>query len=104
MCDQPHAPAEVISGLVAAHRTAGIPITASAYGGGLGVPAVFDRALFAELRRLEGTSGAKELIRRYALAAHTIPFPGGEVDVDTSEDYVRLSAENGVNRTPRPAR
>jgi molybdenum cofactor cytidylyltransferase len=58
------------------------------------VPALFGRALFAELTRLEGRSGAKEVIRRHASDAHLLPFPGGEEDVDTPADFSRLIAED----------
>lgn len=92
LCDQPHVNADVIFGLVAAHRATGRPVVASRYGGGFGVPAVFGRALFAELARLEGAAGAKQVIKRYAAEAHFLPFPGGEVDVDTPEDFSRLIA------------
>jgi molybdenum cofactor cytidylyltransferase len=51
---------------------------------------LFSRPLFAELARLEGGAGAKQVIRRYASEAHFLPFPGGEVDVDTREDFSRL--------------
>lgn len=92
LCDQPHLTAGVISGLVAAHRASGTPVVASTYGGGFGVPALFGRTLFAELARLEGASGAKEVIRRHASEACFLPFPGGEVDVDTPDDVSRLMA------------
>ncbi|HEV2763286.1 MAG TPA: nucleotidyltransferase family protein [Pyrinomonadaceae bacterium] len=94
LCDQPHVSAEVISGLVAAHRAEGNSIVASAYGGSFGVPAVFGRALFAELARLEGAAGAKQVIKRHASAAHFLPFPCGEVDVDTPDDFSRLTADD----------
>jgi len=93
LCDQPHVTAEVISGLVAAHRANGSPVVASVYGGSFGVPALFARALFAELARLEGAAGAKRVIKRHAAEAHFLPFPGGEVDVDTPDDFSRLTAE-----------
>ena len=94
LCDQPHVNAEVINGLVAAYRATGRPVVASAYGGSFGVPALFGRALFAELARLEGAAGAKQVIKRHAAEAHFLPFRGGEVDVDTPDDFSRL-IENG---------
>jgi len=90
LCDQPHVTAEVISGLVAAHRATGSPVVASTYGGSFGVPALFDRRLFAELTQLKGASGAKQVIKRHASEAHFSSFPGGEVDVDTPADFSRL--------------
>ncbi|MBI4911553.1 MAG: nucleotidyltransferase family protein [Acidobacteria bacterium] len=52
---------------------------ASAYEGGLGVPALFPRARFPELMGLRGDRGAKGLLEDGALG---IPFPGGERDLD----------------------
>jgi molybdenum cofactor cytidylyltransferase len=90
LCDQPHVTADVVSGLVTAHRATGSPVIASTYGGSFGVPALFGRALFEELARLEGVAGAKQVIKRHASEAHFIPFHGGEVDVDTPDDFSRL--------------
>ena len=50
-------------------------------------------ALFAELARLEGAAGAKQVIKRHAAEAHFLPVPGGEVDVDTPDDFSRLITE-----------
>jgi molybdenum cofactor cytidylyltransferase len=97
LCDQPHVTAEVISGLVAAHRATGKAIVASVYSGSFGVPALFSRTLFAELTRLEGMSGAKEVIKRYASEARFLSFQDGEVDVDTPDDFSRL-IERDVER------
>jgi len=94
LCDQPHVTSEVIGGLVAARRATGSPVVASAYGGGFGVPALFGRALFAELSRLEGAAGARQVIRRHAAEAHFLDFPEGEVDVDTPEDFSRLTGQD----------
>lgn len=94
LCDQPYVTAEVIHGLVAAHRTTGSAVVASSYGGSFGVPALFSRTLFAELTRLEGMAGAKEVIKRHAKDAHFLPFQNGEVDVDTPADFSRLVAKD----------
>jgi molybdenum cofactor cytidylyltransferase len=94
LCDQPHVTAELIYALIAAHRATGRSVVASKYGGSYGVPALFSRALFAELARLEGAAGAKRIIEQHAAEAHYIPFPAGEVDVDTPDDFARLTADN----------
>lgn len=94
LCDQPHVTADVISGLVAEHRVSGSPVVASTYGGSFGVPALFSSALFAELAQLKGQAGAKQVIRRHASEAHFLPFRGGEVDVDTPDDFSRLTAQD----------
>lgn len=92
LCDQPHVTTEIVSSLVAAHQATGRPVIASTYGGSFGVPALFSRTLFPELARLEGTSGAKEIIGRHASVTHFLPFPAGEVDVDTPHDFSCLIA------------
>lgn len=94
LCDQPHITADVISRLVETRRATGSPVVASVYGGGFGVPALFGRTLFAELTRLEGVAGAKQVIKRHASEAHFLPFRGGEVDVDTPDDFSRLIIED----------
>lgn len=90
LCDQPHVTTRVIYSLVSAHRATGKPVIASTYGGSFGVPALFSSTLFDELARLEGAAGAKQVIKRHASEAHFLPFPRGEVDVDTPDDFSRL--------------
>ncbi len=91
LCDQPHVTSHVLSNLIAARHTTGRSVIASAYGGSFGVPALFSRTLFAELTELQGTSGAKEIIKRHASNAHFSSFPEGSVDVDTPDDLDRIA-------------
>lgn len=90
LCDQPFVTTNIVAGLVAAHRATGSPIVASQYGESFGVPALFSRSIFAELTGLEGWSGAKQVIKGHASEAHFVPFPMGEIDVDTPDDFARL--------------
>ncbi len=94
VCDQPHVNAEAIAALVAAHRATGSIVVASQYAEGFGVPALFDRHLFDELARLEGGVGAKQVIKRHAAETYPVPFPAGEVDLDTPEDFSRLLSKH----------
>ncbi len=93
LCDQPHVASDVISRLIETRRATGSPLVASTYGGSFGVPALFGKTFFAELTRLEGAAGAKQVIKRHAAMAHFLPFPSGDVDVDTPDDYSRLTAQ-----------
>ncbi len=91
LCDQPLVTAEVLDGLVRAWGATGRSIVASAYGEGYGVPALFARSWFGDLSRLAGDAGARPIIRAHAAQAALVPFPGGAVDVDSPEDYARLT-------------
>jgi molybdenum cofactor cytidylyltransferase len=94
VCDQPFVSATVLNRIIERHRESGARIVASAYGGEVGVPALFSRALFPELARLPGSMGAKPLLAQYRAELATVAFPGGEMDIDTEEDYqcIPLSA------------
>jgi molybdenum cofactor cytidylyltransferase len=92
LCDQPFVTREVIARLVAAYRETGRSIVASRYGGSYGVPALFGKVHFAELTRLEGDVGAKRVIQKHLPKVHLLPFPEGEIDIDTPDDLARLQS------------
>ena len=52
-----------------------------------GVPAIFPRSLFSELRKLDGDRGAKALLQANANLLHTTPMPSAAIDIDTPEDW-----------------
>lgn len=85
-CDQPALSSGLLAALVQAHRADPAATVACAYGGGVGVPALFPRSRFAEFKALRGDRGAKALLA----GAAAVPFPGGEVDLDTPEDLESL--------------
>ena len=91
VCDQPLVTADLLIAIAQAHR-AGHDLVAAAYGASIGVPALFARPYFAELRDLPGDAGARKVLARHEAAVHAIPFPGGIVDVDTPADAARLAA------------
>jgi len=91
-CDQPLVTRDIIVGLVRAHRETNCSIVASRYGGSYGVPALFGKAHFAELETLEGAAGAKQVIQKYLPKVQLLPFPEGEIDIDTPDDLARLQS------------
>jgi len=90
-CDQPRLSAEHLAALLRAFIAQNQPvIVASAYAGVLGIPAVFPRALFAELLALRGDQGARRLLMRPNCPVLALPFAGGEVDIDLPTDLGQL--------------
>lgn len=99
-CDQPHVTPALLKQLVAAFVATHPPAVACAYAGTVGVPALFDRPLFAELKALEHDQGAKGILERHLPRIGRIPFEQGAVDIDTPEDVGTLSSDH----TPEPKR
>jgi molybdenum cofactor cytidylyltransferase len=92
-CDQPLVEAAHLAALAVAAHAGDKPIAASAYGGALGVPALFAASIFPELLKLPGDAGARRVISREPTRVVSVPLPGGELDVDTPEDWKRALAE-----------
>ncbi|MES2220614.1 MAG: nucleotidyltransferase family protein [Acidobacteriota bacterium] len=90
VCDQPGLSAEHLRCLLDAYAADPGRIAASKYAGRLGVPAIFPRASFPALLRLDGDQGARALLRQAGVNIHAIDFPGGELDLDSPADVERL--------------
>ncbi|QAT87875.1 Nicotine blue oxidoreductase [Corallococcus coralloides] len=91
LCDQLRVDAAHLRSLIDTFERTRAPIVASAYAGTRGVPALFSRALFPELEALPPAGGARGLIARDPSRVVEVPLPGGEEDVDTAEDALRLT-------------
>jgi molybdenum cofactor cytidylyltransferase len=92
VCDQPFFSAGIIRALISAQQESGKPIAAAAYEDTRGVPVLFSRAFFPELMALPASQGARKVILARAEETVGVPFPEGAFDLDTPEDYARLSA------------
>ena len=84
VCDQPRLTAAHLLRLLALHAAGSSAITASAYAGRAGVPAVFGTGLFSALKSIEGDQGARDLIFRHG--ARTVDWPDGAYDIDLPGD------------------
>jgi len=90
-CDQPRLTAAHLRALLDAFASQPSPaIAASAYAGVLGIPAVFPRAVLGDLLALRGDKGARSLLSQPPCPVVSVPFAGGEVDIDEPGDLAGL--------------
>lgn len=89
-CDQPFLTTTIIDQLISSHERENSLIAASAYSATLGIPALFDRALFPELLALDSAGGARGIILKHRDRTTEIPFPEGAIDIDTPADHQQL--------------
>lgn len=93
LCDQPHLTTGVLEAIVQAHISSEKPAVVSVYdSGATGTPCLFAASLFPDLLALQGEQGAKRLIARLPEdQIGYVPFPAGERDIDTPEDWKSLT-------------
>lgn len=87
-CDQPAVDADFLRSLMKAQSLEPGRIAAAAYGGAMGIPALFPRRCFEDLERLTGDRGARALLEEDDVL--TLPLLGGQMDIDTLLDYEEM--------------
>lgn len=100
--DQPSVKEEVIRDLIQLFCDSAALIALPLYEGKRGHPAIFHRAIFQELLRALVEAGPKGVVSRHASETALLPCnePAVVEDVDTPEDYLRLTGET-VNQALR---
>jgi molybdenum cofactor cytidylyltransferase len=93
LCDQPFVDSELLKLLVKKQKESGKGIVACHYNGVFGVPVLFSRKYFEELKDLRGTEGAKKVVYAHQDDLAFVDFPNAAIDIDTLEDYDRLINE-----------
>ena len=88
--DQPFVTSQLFRDLIEKAESNENSIIACSYEDTLGTPVLFSEKYFDSLLTLNGTEGAKKLLKRFANDVVSIPFPKGGVDIDTKEDYQKL--------------
>jgi molybdenum cofactor cytidylyltransferase len=90
-CDQPRLTANHLRALLASFATQPTPsIVVSSYSGAQGVPAIFPRLVFPDLHALRGDKGARSLLVQPPCPVISLPFEGGELDIDLPGDLAQL--------------
>jgi len=98
--DQPFVTAALIDRVAEAFLEAGFPAARPVYAGAAGEkvpghPVFLARSTWAELARLDGDQGARDLLRARPDWLHELPMAGAPpVDIDTPEDWRRASGSD----------
>ena len=87
VCDQPLLTSSHLDKIITTYKKTKKRIVASYYSNASGVPALFDKSLFSELLTITDEQGAKKILSKYSDTAVAVDFPGGEIDLDTWEEY-----------------
>ncbi len=94
LSDQPLVTADAVNRIVEAHYQTGKDIVASEYADTHGVPLFIGKRFFDEISALAGTEGAKCVIDRHLEEMTTVPLVEAAFDIDTPNDYERLTSSN----------
>jgi molybdenum cofactor cytidylyltransferase len=87
VCDQPLLTAQHLRALQTTQSNSSEgAIISSAYAGIHGIPAIFPASQFSRLLALSGDQGARLILRNSDATVISIPFEGGEIDIDTPSD------------------
>ena len=70
-------------------------IIASSYGNEVGVPALFGKNFFSELKMLKQDFGAKSVIQKHLSKLIQLDAPNGLIDLDTMDKYKHYYAAFG---------
>jgi molybdenum cofactor cytidylyltransferase len=94
LSDQPLVSADAVKKIVEAHYQTGKDIVASEYADTHGVPLFVGKRFFDEISALAGMEGAKCVIDRHLEEMTTVPLVEAASDIDTPNDYERLTSSN----------
>ncbi|MGJ8745349.1 nucleotidyltransferase family protein [Polaribacter sp.] len=87
LADQPEVNTTYLNMLIDVYQENTSKIIASNYDTKPGVPAVFPKKYFSELKLLKGDKGAKEFLQKNRETTLLITSKKGPIDLDSPEDY-----------------
>lgn len=90
VCDQPLLNSQHLEQLLRVSEENPAHIAASFYSGHPGVPVVFPRVFFSELRSIKDDGGASQIINHHLSVTRMVDFPEGSTDLDTPEDLEKF--------------
>lgn len=97
--DQPLVEGRHLAAMRELFVSTGAEIVAAEYRGTVGVPALFGRKWFEALTALPPEAGARVLLRTPEARVTRFPLPEAALDLDTREDFERLTSAVPDHRT-----
>lgn len=91
VCDQPNVSTAHLNKIISNHDSNPGEIIASHYADTVGVPALFPESYFEILLKLDDSSGAKKILQDHQDYLIKVELPGGEIDLDTMDDFMKLT-------------
>ncbi len=85
--DQPFVGPDHLQALISHHKRSRKSIVASYYREKAGVPALFTREKFDQLKQLKGKEGAGRMIRESQQEVYSLALAEAAIDIDTPKDY-----------------
>ncbi|WP_339921957.1 nucleotidyltransferase family protein [uncultured Cyclobacterium sp.] len=90
LSDQPMVNIELIHRLLDTKARSNLPIVASYYQNSPGVPAIFDKSVFDQLKLMPDGEGAKKILISNPKLVALVNFEAGKIDIDTPSDLIAL--------------
>jgi molybdenum cofactor cytidylyltransferase len=93
LADQPQVSPQLVRALVLRHAEGLFPVVATRVAGQRTSPLLFDRVTFDALAALDADIGGRAVAARYNVEEVEWPDAAVAVDIDTPDDYARLTGE-----------
>ncbi|MBT8263932.1 MAG: nucleotidyltransferase family protein [Eudoraea sp.] len=94
VADQPYMNTAHLNTIINLYSKSNKKIIATEYKSKLGVPAIFDKALFSELKDLSGDIGASNIIKEHQSDSIGVKAGKKLIDLDTQSDYKKHTSIN----------
>ena len=91
LADQPLISEEHLNALLSAWSGDDKEIVATAFAGTKGPPVLMPRAVFSDLAKLQGDTGAHKLLENPDYRLTTVWFDPAAIDIDSPDDLDRLT-------------
>ena len=100
--DQPFVSGAHLKNMVSSYQRGEKKIIVSTYKDSEGIPALFDEQYFDLLLQLNTDKGAKDIIRGHQQDVTGVHLEGGEIDIDTPEQYKAINDQVPDNKISSP--